>query len=342
MGDIILTTPVIRALHNAFPKATMAYLAETPYISLLENHPLVHKLFPFDLKSYQRMNSWQATRAQFLLLKKIRHEHFELAFDLFGNPRSALQIWLSRARIRVGGDFSGRGKFYNVRVNYRDKHFNAIEFHLHAVQALGIEAPKNPRTEIFTSSQEDKWAKDYLLSKAIDFEKPIIGIHPGATWPAKMWPIDRFSELIRTLTKELDIQVYLTQGPGEENLIEGITSKIKFNVFTGEVLTLRKLAAILKQFTLYVSNDCGPLHLSVAVGTRSIGLFGPSEPHIWFPYSEAEGHRCIHHPQSCWPCHKDFCETLDCMKAITVAQVIDAIEDTLKLVIHRKKMNNLD
>jgi len=330
MGDVILTTPLIRALHNAFPNAQITYLAETPYIFLLENHPLVHQLIPFDIKSYRKLSQWRAIKEQFLFIKKIRNEHFDLAFDLFGNPRSALQIWLSRARIRVGGDFSGRGKLYNVRVDYRNKQFNAIEFHLHALKTIGIEIIENPRTEIFTSPQEDEWAKNYLLSKGINLEEPIIGIHSAASWPAKKWLLERFTELVRRLTRELNFQVYLTQGPNEQNLIDEIKSQVTSNVFTGGVLTVRQLAAILKQFSLYVSNDCGPLHLSIAVGTRSIGIFGPSEPHIWFPYSRSDGHRYIHHPQSCWPCHKDFCETLDCMKAITVEEVISVIKDSLR------------
>ncbi|MBN1352124.1 glycosyltransferase family 9 protein [candidate division KSB1 bacterium] len=330
MGDIILSTPVIRALNEFYPDAQIAYLAETPYISLLENHPLVRKLYPFDFRAYRRMNALKSTFAQLRFFKSIRDERFDLAFDLFGNPRSALQIWLAGARSRVGGDFSGRSVLYTDRVNYHGKKFNAIQFHLHALEAIGIPVPKeNPRTKIFTTESEDVRALDFLQSKGLDLTKPIVGIHPGATWPAKKWFIERFARLARQLVRERDLQVYITAGPGEQHLVDKIRTLSQSDIFSGEVLVLRQLAALLKQFDVYISNDCGPLHLAAAVGTRTIGIFGPGEPDVWFPYSEADGHRFIHHPPSCWLCHKDFCESMLCMKAITVEEVFNAAVQSL-------------
>lgn len=331
MGDIILTTPLLRALGEAYPTAKITYLAETPYISLLQNHPFVHERAAFDFKGLRQMGPLAQLQHQVRFLKKLRHAKFDLAIDLFGNPRSALQVWLSGARIRVGGDFKGRGKLYNLRINYRNLRIDAIQFHLKTLEPLGIEIPANPVTEIFTTSEEDQQAQVFLKSKGLDGTQPIIGIHPGATWPAKMWFWERFAALVQQIQTELKLPVLLTHGPGEESRITKIQQALPQKIPTTGVLSLRELAAVLKKLSVYVSNDCGPLHLAVAVGTKTLGIFGPGEPDIWFPYDTNRGHRFLHKAQACWPCHKDFCKNKDCMRAIEVNEVFETVREMLSI-----------
>jgi ADP-heptose:LPS heptosyltransferase len=330
MGDIILTTPLLRTLNEAFPAAKITYLAETPYLSLLENHPFVHERIPFDFKTINKMSPFEQARAHFQFINTLRRPKFDLAFDLFGNPRSALQVWLSGARYRIGGDFPGRGKLYNLRVDYQNLRLNAIQFHLKTLEPLGIAIPQHPFTEIFTTPEEDRRADEFLKSRGLDPGQPLIGIHPGATWPAKMWFRERFAELIQRIQTELKLQVLLTHGPGEEMRITQIRQTLNQNIAATGVLSLRELAAVLKKFSVYISNDCGPLHLAVAVRTKTLGIFGPGEPDIWFPYDAARGHRFLHKPPACWPCHLDFCESLDCMRAISVAEVFATLTQMLQ------------
>ncbi len=329
MGDIILTTPVIEALSQAYPEAELAYLAESAFIALLENHPHIKTLIPFDLKSWQQFTPFKKFRAHSRFLMDLRRRHFDLALDLFGNPRSAVQIWASGARYRIGGDFPGRGKLYNIRINYRQPRLNAMQFHLHALKPLGIPLPAQPRTRLFTRPAEDAEMLVFLRQLGLDPQRPMLGIHPGASWPAKMWLLERFVELIHLLQKNANFQIVLTHGPGEEKRIEQINALLQSPVFVPPVLQLRKLAALLKQMTVFVCNDCGPLHLAVAVGTKTLGIFGPGEPDIWFPYASADGHRYLHRPPACWPCHRDFCDDLQCMKNITAPMVHDTIQSML-------------
>lgn len=329
MGDIILTTPLIQALAQAYPQTHLAYLAETPYISLLENHPDLREIIPFDFKGISNLGYWQQLKKQIQFLNQLRAAKFDLAIDLFGNPRSALQCWLSGAPYRIGGDFKGRGKLYNIRIDNRGKKLNAIQFHLQSLRPLGIPIPEKPVTAIYTTPSEDHWAEAYLSSLQLDLNQPIIGIHPGASWPAKMWLLERFVALIRQINTRLNFPVLLTHGPGEEIRLQQIRNQLNSEVFVTKRLTLRQLAAVLKKLTLYVSNDCGPLHLAVAVGTKTLGIFGSGEPEIWFPYPRESGHRYIHKPPVCWPCHRDFCDTLECMSAITVDEIFYIIEEML-------------
>lgn len=322
MGDIILTTPLIRAIGEAMPGAEIYYLAETPFNSLLEHHPLVTGTVPFDFSQIRKLRGLKAVGAQTHFVSELRKHRFDLAIDLFGNPRSALQARMSGAKYRIGGDFPGRGKLYNYRIDYHNKNYNAIDFHLKALEPLGINPPQNPVTEIFVTDEEQRWAQDYLKKMGINPEKKIVGIHPGATWPAKMWLVERFAALIREIKNSFNAEIVLTHGPGEDERIKTILKNVPEKIFTADILSLRRLAALLKQFNTYISNDCGPMHLSVAVGTKTLGIFGPSEPQIWFPYSPKLGHRYIHKADNCWPCHQDFCDTMACMKNITVKEVL--------------------
>ncbi len=331
MGDIILTTPLIRAIGEAFPNAKLCYLAETPYPVLLENNPFLHEIIPFDFKKIQQLDRWPQIKAHRQFLIKLRKRHFDLAIDLFGNPRSALQTWFTGARYRIGGNFRGRGRLYNIRVDYSGMKLNAIQFHLQVLKPLGIPIPEKPRTEIYTTPAEDQNARQLLNTAGIDLDQPIIGIHPGATWPAKMWLLERFIQLIQKIQQWGKAQIVLTHGPGEEERLKSILTALNLPVFAPPVLPLRELAAVLKQFSVYVSNDCGPLHLAVAVKTKTLGIFGPGEPDIWFPYYIEDGHHYIHKKMNCWPCHRDFCDQLDCMKAITVDEVFGKIQEMLNL-----------
>ncbi len=319
MGDIILTTPVMHNLKTMFPEATITYLAEEPYISLLHDHPAVHRLLPIN-----KQNKMQ----QIILIAKLLFKKYDVAIDLFGNPRSALLTWLSGARIRIGGNFRGRKYLYNRRIEDDGRSKSAVQFHLNYLVPLNI--PINPVDPyIILSSEEKEWAKKYLDYKGYDLYNKLIGIHPGASWPAKKWLPERFAELANKLAKQKNTQILFTMGPGEEKLLRSIIDLCKFDVIEPEIFTFRQLAAILHNLNVYISNDCGPMHLGPAVGTPTVGIFGPGEPEIWFPYSPSKGHRLVYHNIDCSRCHKNLCEKMDCMKAITVEDVYDVVMDTI-------------
>lgn len=316
MGDIILTTPLLAALRGRFPEAEIGYLAEEPYIRLLEGHPHVDRLY-----ALRRGDD----RGQLRLLRELRRRRWDVAIDLFGNPRSALVLYMSGARWRIGGDFRGRGLLYTHRMPDPGRRMSAVAFHLRYLEPLGIPAGRPAPTRIALAASEQESARAWLRARGYDLERPIIGVHPGATWPAKRWFPERFSELAGRLIGELNQQVLFTMGPGEETLLERVIRPLREKVAMPEVLPLRQLAALLAQLQVFVSNDCGPLHLAPAVGTRVVGIFGPGEPDIWFPYDPQAGHRLVWKALDCSQCHRDLCEEMTCMRAISVDDVLEQV-----------------
>ena len=275
---------------------------------------------------------------QTVLFIKLYRRHFDLVIDLFSNPRSALLSYATRAPVRVGGDVRGRGKLYSIRVKDDGRPKSAIDFHYQSLKAVGIE-PKHYRTEIFLTDDEKKETRRYLKWQGIDLTRPLVALHPGGTWPAKLWPARRFGELADLITAKLPAQVVLTGGSGDSEIVREVERTAVGKVLSLPVLPLRQLAATLSFCAAYIANDSGPMHIAVAVGTPTIGIFGPGEENIWFPYTAAfpdgsEKHIALRKDVSCHPCHLDVCnragdEYMECMNLLNVNDVFSSLKKRL-------------
>jgi len=340
IGDVILTTPIIRSVRNAHPGAFIAYLGERGAVSLLEHNPLLNESIPFD---FSRPTALEQSR----IALHLRRGKFDLAIDLFGNPRSALLTYLSGARVRVGPARKGRGRLYTIQVADDGIPKTAIEFHNQFIRAAGVE-PSAHRTEIFLTDDEKREARIYLQwfnreHNPIDIARPIVGIHPGATWPAKKWIPERFAGLADLIAAKLGAHVLITAGPNDGESVNAVVNHALSKVTVLSGLPLRQLAAIISHCSVFVSNDAAPMHIAAAVGTPTVGLFGPGEENIWFPYSRDEGHCALRKDVSCHPCHLDFCNRqgdayMDCMKLLSIEDVFNAVEHAFR--VHRGEANH--
>ena len=333
IGDVVLTTPIIQSVRKAYPEAYIAYLGEKNAVSLIEHNPYLNEIIPFD---FSRPTVLEQPRVAFVL----RRQKFDLAIDLFNNPRSALLTYLSGAWLRVGAERKGRGRLYTIQVKDDGRPKTAIEFHNQFIRAAGIE-PTSDRTEIFVSEDERREARIYLRwldheNTPLDMSKPIVGIHPGATWPAKRWLPERFGELADMLVAKLGVQVIMLVGPNDSNAISAVLRHSISNIKVLNNLPLRQLAAIITNCSLFIANDAGPMHIAAAVGIPTIGLFGPGEEDIWFPYHLNEGHLALRKDVPCHPCHLDFCNRegdgyMECMKLLSVDDVFSSAERVLQM-----------
>jgi heptosyltransferase III len=331
IGDIVLTTPVIRSVRAACPDAHIAYMGERDAVSLLECNPFLDEIIPYD---YSRPGVLEQARVGFLL----RGKHFDLVVDLFGNPRSALLTRLSGARVRVGPERSGRGRLYTIRVADDGRPKTAVEFHNQYIAAAGI-PPVASKPELFLTNEEKRDAASYLRwvcgeGKPLDPARPIVGIHPGATWPAKKWLPERFAELADLLRAKLGAHVIITAGPGDAGAVSAVSARAVSAPAVLSVLPLRQLAAVISCCSVFVSNDAGPMHIAPALGVPTVGIFGPGEDAVWFPYDLSAGHTPLRKDVPCHPCHLDYCNRagegyMECMKLLAVADVFAAVERAL-------------
>lgn len=326
IGDVVLTTPIIKTLRESFPDAHIAYLGDAKAVSLLENNPYLNEIIPFDF-------SKDTFLYQLKMYAKMFFGKYDLTIDLYSNPRSALMTFATRAKVRIGGDTRGRGKLYTTRISDDGTLKSAIDYHYQSLKPLGID-PKFYETEIFLSDDEKTEAQSFLSSLGVDLKKRIVVLHPGATWSNKIWLKESFAELIKRLLFSSDINILLSPGPKDSELMNYLQSDHKKRVFTLPLLPVRKLAAILSQSKVFVSNDSGPMHIGVAVGTKTIGIFGPEPIEIWFPYDRSKGHLPMFKKIFCSPCRTTSCfrqgnEYMECMQLITVDEMFSAIMERL-------------
>jgi len=138
---------------------------------------------------------------------------------------------------------------------------------------LGIHRePAQPR--IYLKDEEVLWAHEYLNRLGYSGATPVIGIHPGASWPAKRWLPDRFARLAEHLHDE-GKQVILTMGPGDRQAVQEVINHSRIPLKMTDILSLRELASLLSVCRMFVSNDCGPMHIAPAVGTKNRRHFWP-------------------------------------------------------------------
>ncbi len=194
-------------------------MGEKDAVSLLEHNPHLDEIIPYNFSAPSVIE-----QARLGLL--LRRRKFDLVIDLFGNPRSALLTYMSGARTRVGLDRPGRGKLYTIRIRDDGKRKTAIGFHEQFLRALGIPATMT-RTEIILTDEERRNAARLLASleegaPVGDALQPIIGMHVGATWPAKMWLPERFGELAAMISSKLGALVVITSGPKDKGTVEKV------------------------------------------------------------------------------------------------------------------------
>ncbi len=326
IGDVVLTTPVIRSLREAYPQAHIAYLGDAKAVSLLQNNPYLNEIIPYD---FSKDGAWNQLKMYVTMFAA----GYDLTIDLYSNPRSALLTFATRAPVRIGGDTRGRGALYTIKIRDDGKLKSAITHHYQSLAPLGI-VPKNYPTEIFLTEEEKSAAASILHSCGVPTGKKIVALHPGATWPNKVWLKEHFAALIDQLVRETDCEIVLSPGPNDGALMEYLRSGHASRVHALPLLPVRTLAALIAHCSVFVSNDSGPMHIGVAVGTKTIGIFGPEPVEIWFPYDRNAGHLPMFTPLPCSPCRTTRCHRSDegfmeCMKLITPDMMFAVVKERL-------------
>lgn len=319
LGDVIVATPLVQALRWSFPHAHISFLTRAAYGPLLEYNPNLNEIIAIDAGSTPSS-----------VLPRLRHRKFDLVLDISGTTRTGWLTFLSGAGVRVGRRGVLRRLFYNRFVAEAASSKDTLSATLAFAEGIVPAAP-HALPQVFLQQEEKDWAEMYLLSGGIDFERPLLAIHPFSRWPNKNWPFDRFITLVEKLHAAGQQVIFIQGSPDEGPMLQRIMDDLPNPVLCADDLPVRRLAALLARADLFVSNYSGLIHLSAAVGTRVVALFGPDEPHFWFPYQACDGFQAVYEPIDCRPCGLNYCPlaTLDCLERIDAETVIAAINRSL-------------
>lgn len=321
LGDIIHALPTVRVLRRAYPQADIAWLVNDNFAAVLDGSPVINRLIPFARRRYAKLDGWKDFTH---FLRTLRRERFDWVIDLQGLLRSSLMTLASGARRRTGLSDAREGStsFYNELIKVPAQHLHAVDRYLLLARQLGLDVDR----------VEFPLAPDPRGPKAE--RESLILINPGARWLTKRWPAPRFSELVACLAARWPDHRIAIIGSSDERLAaEAIArgSHTNAEVLAGRT-TLPQLMDLMRRARLLVSNDSGPMHLGVAVGTPVVGIMGPTNPRLTGPYP-ASHHIVLYAAKPCAPCLKGECKPprdMECMTAITVSDVVTATDRLMR------------
>jgi heptosyltransferase-2 len=160
--------------------------------------------------------------------------------------------------------------------------------------------------------------------------RPVVAFAPGAVGPSKRWPAELFTELARALSAQ-GAAVWVLGGPDDASLAAEIVRDCGPHAHDLTSNDLRNAILALKLATAAVSNDSGLSHVAAAIGTPTIGIFGPTSPQLWAPLNPLAAVIESQTDVTCRPCHKPVCRFGHhrCMRDIPASQVLDAVRRTL-------------
>jgi len=335
-GDVLLTSPVLSSLKAAAPACEIDALVFSDTAAMLRGHPALHTLHCIG-RDWKKLSPFAQLGHEWQVLTTLRRRKYDLVIHLTDHPRGA---WLSRLlhpRWSVAPQRSKGGKWWKHSFTHLYKvvgggRRHTVETHLDALRRLGIQP--DPATRVLTlvpgltaEARVDALMKEHRLRNG-----EFIQLHPASRWFFKCWPAEYNAAVLRTLVQR-GHQLVITGAPDtrERAMVDAILDQAHVPVtdLTG-MLNLSELGALTAHARLFIGVDSAPMHIAAAVGTPCVALFGPSGDREWGPWGVPN--RIVTSNHCCRPCGQDGCgggKVSECLNAISVQQVLDAIDEML-------------
>ncbi len=350
LGDTILMTAPLLELRRAYPDAEIHVVVTDLWAPLLENHPAVDRIIP-----YQRHPS-ATSRAKAIarLAIDLRKQKYDCVVNFHASPSSSALAYAVGAKVRAIHFHGHRDKnrYSTTVVPGKGELKPVIERDMDTVRSLGLAIPAGSQPAVFLDESEIARARTRIGQMGLF--GPILGLGIGASRNTKIWPLERFAAVAIRWCDQYRGSVVVYHARGEEavsrkffdavdrKLVEWYADPtarkaVRARILAEVQLPLRLLGSMLKTNSLYLGNDSGPKHLAVAVGTPTITLFGPEDPFEWHPYPldrhpihYIEGLKCRNDQE---PGFKPWCglhecvvEEHRCMRFLTEDEVYRTVE----------------
>ncbi len=313
IGDVLLSTPVIKSLRENFPEAEIDFLTEPQSEDILKGNAYVNNVIIFGRKEKRYLK----------FLFSLKRRNYDLVIDLFCNPRSAQMAFFTRAPLRVGYSFRLRRYAYNVLLRSRSNDVHNVDFNLDALRALGLKiSDRIPSLNI--EPAEEEFARKFFKNNFSDGDR-VIGINAGGGWEAKLWGLHKFAELADRLVENFNFKILIFWGPGQVQIYETIKSMMRYDPVIAPSTKLKEMAALQKRCEFVISNDSGPMHIAASVSTPTLGIFGPTKPHLQGPVG-GECTTIVKEGLNCLGCNLTVCKIGNlCMTELSVDDVYNKI-----------------
>jgi len=319
LGDLVRGLCVPGEIKRNWPATTLTWLVEPKWKPLVESHPLIDEIIVFDRP--------RQAAAVMDLRRALNKRHFDITLDLQRHFKSGLFAWLSGAPHRIGVHPRNAKEFNWLFNNYHLPYFSPkrpkLEHYLQFIPYLGGSLSERP--DFGLSSIGEGQLPDELMTRLTG---PYIVIVMGSSWISKDWTYAGYHGLTRSILARGDYGVVLvgdeSQTVPADRLATSLASERLVNL-TGRT-SLKALAALLRRAAAAAGPDSGPGHVSAAVGTPYVTLFGPTDPERVAPYGCRD--LVVRSGDDCMGCYRKVCRRGDsaCMAAITPAMVLAKLD----------------
>lgn len=350
IGDVVMISPAVKALRERFTSAEIAILARPWVLDALAANPYFDRLIP-----YESPGRHAGLFGKARLAAALRRNRFDMAVLFQKAFEAAFLAKAAGIPVRVGHDSDRRGWLLTDRipVTPESNRRHHVDFFLEVAEACGC--TPTTRDPFFVLADEDRaWAEGFLDGASREGDRataraapapaplgagdagvvrrPFVAIHPGGSKTPRAWHASRFAELARTLAEERGLVPLVVGDAGDAAAGEDIARAVPGTLIAAGRTTVRRMGALIERSALFVGNDSGPMHIAGAVGTPTVGIFGPGTPEKTSPRGGSGAFEAVTLRFPCSPCKQNFFEECDpapsgkpyCLENIDVATVLAA------------------
>lgn len=329
IGDVLLSTPLIRILRKEFPTSHIAFLAEPVPAEVLENNENLNEII-----LYHKVN----VSSSYRFFKSLENHQFDLVVDLLGSPGTAWAAFFTKAPYRLGYDIRVRKYAYNIRTsrNIPDR-YTALK-KLALLKSIGIESETDTLTLNLRES-ERQFAEMFLKNSHLENEQMLVCVSPTSKRQARRWLPYGYSRLIDLLQLKYKMQVLLLWGGNSErDYVQQIADDAQSNPILIPETSVRQMAAIIERCRLFIGNCNGPKHIAHALGLPSVSIYGPTDETVWNP-SDRSRHPIVKGNVPCIHCSLQTCFHQTCM-ALVKPEDIEQAMLSIEEIKHFLEANN--
>jgi lipopolysaccharide heptosyltransferase I len=317
LGDIVHSLPVLNALSKRFPDAEIDWVVAKGLHTILENHPLIGKLWIIDKSKWKKLGLIKETFAEIAQLRRdLKSQKYDLTVDLQGLLRTGLITKFTGSPNRVGfaAAREGASLFYSRKIKVDWNRFHAVDRYLKLVEPYGCDIDK---VEFPLPSFEE----DIPLFKELPKRFAIIA--PSAGKEANRWPSEKFAKL----ASKLDLPSVVIGDPNASKIADEVVAGANGKAISVAGRTsLIELLALTKKADYFISNDTGPMHIAAALNVPVCAIFGPANPTRTGPYGDI--HSIVSLRLPCSPCYakKRNCGW-ECLGDLNVDMVLKGVAE---------------
>ena len=345
IGDVLFTTPLIRAVRRAFPESRIDYLCNRRTETILRNNPHLDQVFVYErdeIVQLWRTSWWRGLAHVVELVRRVHRARMDVVIDLSLGERYAFILRALGVPRLFGFNYRKRGRFLTEALGIDGYHeWHVVAYYRQLLRFIGIHLVEDA-LELQASEEDRRWADAWLRARGLDAAPRLVGLVPagGVSWgisaPFRRWSAEGFAAVGDRLAESYDARVVLFGEATDGSICRTVATLMKRpTVDASGQTTLGQFIGLLRRLHLVICNDGGPLHLAVSQGVKTVSIFGPVDPRVYGPYAPASEHRVVYRRDlSCRPCYHQFklppCPyERACLTTIDADEVLEACAEML-------------